>query len=108
MDVQDKFFPKTAGLCGRVFFTLLATVILVIIAISLKKTLRLKGDGQYDIGFDESAAEKNGHANNGSTHDPGINDMIDSDQDKNHVVVGEHGSYDNGHGLYDSGHDSMW
>lgn len=68
MDVQEKYFPREAGLCGRFFFTILITIVLVILAISLKKIWGLENNPTTNppnnkIEFDDNPLEKNNHNN---------------------------------------------
>ena len=50
-DFKDKYFPKARGLSMRVIYTILITIIMVIIAVNLKNTFGLIGT---TISFDDS------------------------------------------------------
>lgn len=51
-DVEEMYFPKAKGLLGRVFFTFIVTVLLIFLAVFLRRMLGL--DTQNVIKFDDN------------------------------------------------------
>lgn len=70
-DVKDIYFPKYHGLAGRTIFTILVTIILVIVAIYIRDVLRLNQPSVTAIRFDSDPIDKSSDEitsdSNGST-----------------------------------------
>lgn len=47
-EIEEKFFPKGYGLMGRIFFVILVTLILVVLAIELKQYFGLSQPITFD------------------------------------------------------------
>lgn len=78
MDIEDMFFPKSHGIVGRLLYTFLITVILVMAAVHLKLLLNLNGphvdvdiDNAPGIRFDDQPKDTLGDI--GSNVDQNVN-----------------------------------
>lgn len=52
-DIEELYFPKKYGIGGRLFFTVLVTVIMVMIAVHLRNFLGLNQQQNQPIRFDD-------------------------------------------------------
>ena len=52
-DIEEKYFPKNHGLAGRAIYTIIITIILIMVAVHLRNTLGLSNSSQSPIRFDD-------------------------------------------------------
>lgn len=64
-DYRDKYFPKSEGITQRLFFTMIVTVLLVLIAGNLRRFFGLQQDNkvtaiqtQVESGFDDNERDQ--------------------------------------------------
>lgn len=64
-EIREIYFPKQYGMTGRVFFTILVTIILVFVAVFLKDGLQLSDNHQVNrITFDSDPINNNNLSDN--------------------------------------------
>jgi len=65
-DVEEKYFPKEYGLTGRFIFTILVTIILVLLAVYLKDVWNLSQPTQYKLDDDPLGNDSSSSSNSSS------------------------------------------
>lgn len=64
-DIEELYFPKNQGILGRIIFTILVTVVLLLIAVHIRSVFGLSVLGESPIEFDDSPIDDNNlHINN--------------------------------------------
>lgn len=86
MEIQEKYFPKTSGLYGRIFFTTMVTILLVMLAVAMRKLWNLPGSPTNEKEIREQDYD----------HDEGT-----LDNDEHHDINHDNSRHDIGH---DNGH----
>lgn len=51
-DIEERFFPKKKGITGRIFYTVIVTIILVLVAVHLRGVFGIN-DNKSPIKFDD-------------------------------------------------------
>ena len=74
-DVKDIYFPKHRGLAGRVIFTILVTIILVILAIYIRDVLKLNQPTVTAIRFEDEPIDN--EANNPPSDSSTLSNITD-------------------------------
>lgn len=58
-DVEEVYFPKGKGLLGRLFFVIIVSVLLVVLAVHLKDVFGISSKDRNTINFDDSPLDDN-------------------------------------------------
>jgi len=56
-DIEEIYFPKNQGILGRIIFTIIITILLLVSAMHLRKTFGLTNMSESPITFDDSPIE---------------------------------------------------
>ena len=58
-DLEQYFFPKGQNLTGRALYTIIVTIILILMAVHLRTVFGLSSSSQSSIKFDDSPIDDN-------------------------------------------------